>query len=499
MAGDRARLAVGRPRHDDDPFRSAERRLAAGESEEDILAARAAAQTSSTLTGIVTDNSGGAVPGVTVTATNQATNVNYTGVTNEAGTYVITSVPIAAAVLGPSSWPVIGFLACAYAARELLGLPLPLFDRRQQVPDWWRTFYGPHVAASLYGAGLGMGGFEWDLRSGELLLDDEGLALFDLRREEFDNRPQSLAVRVPPGEGHRLDIQVSQALKNGDSGYGAYFRVRLRDGSLHWRHTQGHVLRDGTGRPRHVVGIVRDATRELSDSTAHRERVEAEADRRRRTSVVQGTTAALAHARTVADVIDVLSDAQGLAHLGASHLVMGLVEAGRIRLVAEGPPEGYVPGTRLTRVDEAYPMSEAVRTLSPRYIETPEEFAASYPLLWPHIEHLGIASAAYLPLIAQAKPLGVLGLLYQDRTGFTQEERTVLVALGSSIAQSLQRAMFYEQEKDLAQGLQQAMLPRSIPGVPGADIHRVAVWGNHSATQYPDITHATVAGRPAGD
>ncbi|WP_067859977.1 malate dehydrogenase [Nocardia shimofusensis] len=34
-------------------------------------------------------------------------------------------------------------------------------------------------------------------------------------------------------------------------------------------------------------------------------------------------------------------------------------------------------------------------------------------------------------------------------------------------------------------------------GVPGADIHRVAVWGNHSATQYPDITHATVAGRPA--
>ncbi|WP_436840264.1 SpoIIE family protein phosphatase [Streptomyces flavofungini] len=341
-----------------------------------------------------------------------------------------------------------------------------------------------------YGAGLGMGGFEWDLRSGELLMDDEGLALFDLRRDEFDNRPQSLAVRVPAGEGHRLDVQVSQALKSGDSGYGAYFRVRLRDGSLHWRHTQGHVLRDDSRRPQRIVGIVRDATRELSDSTAHRERVEAEADRRRRTSVVQGTTAALAHARTVADVIDVLSDAQGLAHLGASHLVMGLVEAGRIRLVAEGPPEGYVPGTRLTRVDEEYPMSEAVRTLSPRFIETPEEFAASYPLLWPHIEHLGIASAAYLPLIAQAKPLGVLGLLYQDRTGFTQEERTVLVALGSSIAQSLQRAMFYEQEKDLAQGLQQAMLPRSIPGVPGADIavrYRSAAVGRDIGGDWYDV------------
>lgn len=34
-------------------------------------------------------------------------------------------------------------------------------------------------------------------------------------------------------------------------------------------------------------------------------------------------------------------------------------------------------------------------------------------------------------------------------------------------------------------------------GAPAADIARVAIWGNHSATQYPDITHATIAGRPA--
>nr|WP_281880876.1 malate dehydrogenase [Nocardia sputorum] len=36
-------------------------------------------------------------------------------------------------------------------------------------------------------------------------------------------------------------------------------------------------------------------------------------------------------------------------------------------------------------------------------------------------------------------------------------------------------------------------------GAPAADIARVAIWGNHSATQYPDIAHATVAGRPALD
>ena len=29
------------------------------------------------------------------------------------------------------------------------------------------------------------------------------------------------------------------------------------------------------------------------------------------------------------------------------------------------------------------------------------------------------------------------------------------------------------------------------------DVHKVIVWGNHSASQYPDITHATVKGQPA--
>ena len=46
------------------------------------------------ITGLVTDQSGAAAPGVTVTATNQATNVPYTAVSNAAGNYTITSVPV---------------------------------------------------------------------------------------------------------------------------------------------------------------------------------------------------------------------------------------------------------------------------------------------------------------------------------------------------------------------------------------------------------------------
>jgi malate dehydrogenase len=34
-------------------------------------------------------------------------------------------------------------------------------------------------------------------------------------------------------------------------------------------------------------------------------------------------------------------------------------------------------------------------------------------------------------------------------------------------------------------------------GAPVADVRRVVIWGNHSATQNPDVFHAEVAGRPA--
>jgi hypothetical protein len=65
-----------------------------------VLTTPAAGQTGlATVTGIVSDESGGAVPGLTVTAINQATNIAYTGVTNDAGNYIITSVPIGTYVI----------------------------------------------------------------------------------------------------------------------------------------------------------------------------------------------------------------------------------------------------------------------------------------------------------------------------------------------------------------------------------------------------------------
>ncbi|WP_327665275.1 SpoIIE family protein phosphatase [Streptomyces sp. NBC_00498] len=348
----------------------------------------------------------------------------------------------------------------------------------------------PRGFLEAYGRGLRMGSFDWDLDTGLMAMDAQAHEVFDLRPEEYDDHPETLALRVPVSEGGRLDSLVARALKSGEETYGTYFRIRTRTGEMRWTHTRGYIRRDEHGRPRRIVGIVRDATDELNDATVHAEREARRALRSGDTGVVQNTTAALAHARTVQDVIDVLRDTHGVDQRGSASFVMGLVRSGRIHLVAEGPQGTFVPGIHTTRVDDPYPMSEAVRTLQPRFIESPQEFAADYPELWPRIAHMEITSAAYLPLIAQARPIGVVGLLFHDRQGFTDSERNVMVALGSSIAQSLQRAMFYEQEKDLAQGLQQAMLPRTIPNVPGADLavrYRAASVGRDIGGDWYDV------------
>lgn len=332
-----------------------------------------------------------------------------------------------------------------------------------------------------------MGTFDWDLDSGRMYLDPTALEVLDLRPDEFDGTSAGLRPRVPPSDAARLDARVAQALKDGRSHYGAYVRSRRRDGTRTWIHIQGHIMRDRQGRPYRVIGILRDAAHDPGEPGSGGDDAEG---RRRMTGVVERTTAILAHARTVNDVTDILKDPQALGHLGAVSVMLGVVDGGRIHLVAEGQLGSYVPEIEYTRIDAGFPMSEAVRTMQPVFIASREEFQTRYPLLWPYIEPLSVRSGVYLPLIAQGRAIGALGLLYTRDGHFTAEERNLLMALGSGIAQSLQRAMLFEQEHDLAEGLQRAMLPRRIPAVAGALIavrYRSARMGRDIGGDWYDV------------
>ncbi|MGW9521737.1 SpoIIE family protein phosphatase [Streptomyces diastaticus] len=349
------------------------------------------------------------------------------------------------------------------------------------LPDDWPADPDPILALNRIGS------FDWDLASGLMAMDGQALAVFDMRPDEYDDNPETLSPRIPREEGRRLDEIVAEALKEGAENYGAYFRMRLRDGALRWTHTQGYIRRDEEGRPVRIVGLIRDATQELNDTTARSRRIDR---RRREAGIVQSTTDALAGARTLGDVVEVLQDPLALERLGAVGIALGLLEGGRVRLRAAGPALRFVSEAVPIRLDEPFPITEAIRTLTPRFIESRAEFDRRYPDITGHLWRSGIRSAAYLPLIAQGRAVGALAVLYGDDTRFGERARTLLIGLGSAIAQSVQRALFYEQEKDLAEGLQQAMLPRTIPAVPGAQIavrYRSARAGRNVGGDWYDV------------
>ncbi|WP_424215517.1 SpoIIE family protein phosphatase [Streptomyces sp. BI20] len=314
----------------------------------------------------------------------------------------------------------------------------------------------------------GMGSFDWDLDEGTLDLDPAGMVVFDLPPGSFDGTPEGLGLGIDDSDGLRLGETVLSALDAREETYGAYFTVRRRDGREQWTHTQGRILRDAEGRARRILGIVRDATAELAQATALRQ---LEAARAKQSTIVQRTTEALSRAVTVDDVTAALTGAGALERLGADGLALGLVESGAVRIIAlSGETLEILSERRFTRLDGSLPLSDVIITRTARFVDDLSELAEQYPLMGPYLRRIHYNAAAYLPLIAQAKAIGGLVLFYRRHSEFSPEERNLSLGLAGIVAQSLQRALLFDQEREFATGLQAAMLPRRIPEIGGGEI-----------------------------
>ncbi|WP_405578899.1 SpoIIE family protein phosphatase [Streptomyces sp. NBC_01190] len=330
-----------------------------------------------------------------------------------------------------------------------------------------------------------VGSFDWDLDQGRFDLDRTGLDVFDFRPGEFDGRPESLVLRIAPEESARIGAALRRALESGEPGYGGYFQVTRRDGAKQLTHTQGTILRDRRGNAYRVVGIVRDASRELVDLPPLSWPGDDTTGRRTLASVLRSTTEAVSSALTVEDVKAVLTGAGGLERFGADGLALGLVESGSLKFVAAGGPsvetiEGVAPSSLL----ESLPLAESVLTQQPRYSSDYPDLEERFPLLVSYLRGIGMASVAFLPLIAQARSIGGLALFYREHKTFGQEDRELAGALAGILAQSLQRAILFDQEREFATALQASMLPRHLPRFESADI----------AVRY----HAARSGREVG-
>ncbi|CAO0835233.1 hypothetical protein SMICM17S_02204 [Streptomyces microflavus] len=140
------------------------------------------------------------------------------------------------------------------------------------------------------------GSFDWDLDARTLDIDDAGLAVFGVDPASFDSRPGALVERLEPAERARLDVTIDEAITGGSNSYNVHFRVPLDDGTTQWTHVQARILRSKDGKAHRIVGVVRDATAEVTHSAFV---LDLEKRRQRQTNIVERTTSAMSRAVTV--------------------------------------------------------------------------------------------------------------------------------------------------------------------------------------------------------
>jgi anti-sigma regulatory factor (Ser/Thr protein kinase) len=312
------------------------------------------------------------------------------------------------------------------------------------------------------------GSFEWDLDARTLDVDEAGLLVFGLDPAAFDARPSSVVERLEATERARLNGAIDEAISGGSSSYSVHFQVPLEDGTHQWTHVQARILRSEDGRAHRVIGVVRDATAEVIHSAFV---MDLEKRRRRQTSIVERTTTAMSHAVTVDDVTAALTGPDGLAGIGANGLALGLVENSALNIIAlSGESVEALEGLGSGLLDATRPLGDTILSGRPRFITSLGSLVRRYPVLEPHIGEVHFRSVAYLPLIAQARSLGGLALFYRERTVFNTDERNLCLGLAAIVAQSLQRAILFDEEREFATGLQSAMLPRRIQEIEGGEI-----------------------------
>ncbi|WP_236710766.1 SpoIIE family protein phosphatase [Streptomyces sp. 150FB] len=190
---------------------------------------------------------------------------------------------------------------------------------------------------------------------------------------------------------------------------------------------------------------------------------------------------ALTEATGVSEVAESLMDQMRPA-LSAEGLALLVAEEGRLRVVGSRgfPPEmpEYFNGLTMSS------QTEGIRTMEtgvPGFHSTNAELVRAFPQ---HRHYREMTAFAFLPLTVSGGTFGCLVLGYDKPRPFPPDERAELTSLAGMIAQAMERARLYDANAQVARGLQDGLLPRGLPRVPGLAV----------AARYRPATHALEVG-----
>jgi PAS domain S-box-containing protein len=163
-------------------------------------------------------------------------------------------------------------------------------------------------------------------------------------------------------------------------------------------------------------------------------------------------------------VIELIGKSGIIEHVAVSHADRERAQHLRDTLFhqpAEPSPDSPVAAVR--RTGQAFLFSPAdVTGALDRSVRTP-----SQKVLY---EGIGLTSGILVPIKNRGETLGILGLSNTGETRLTDDDLDVAVEIAHRAALALGRAITYRNEHVLAEQLQQALLPKSLPVVEGLDV-----------------------------
>ena len=178
---------------------------------------------------------------------------------------------------------------------------------------------------------------------------------------------------------------------------------------------------------------------------------------RDRLALLQRVTAALSGAITQDEVARVILthgvEAIGATGGGVACLTEDETALQIVGTVGQAPPE---PPRRELSLAANTPLATAARTGRPVWIDSPDAWQEFDPATARIVMQAGGSSWAALPLLAEGRVLGSVGLAFPAPRPFDEDERALLLALADQCAQSLRRARLYEAERIAREQAQEA-------------------------------------------
>ena len=117
----------------------------------------------------------------------------------------------------------------------------------------------------------GVGSFDWDLVSGQLLWDDRLLAMFGYDRADFGRSIDDFESRLHPDDVQRVRAVLAGAIA-GCTRWAMDYRVVHPDGTTRWVTARGRALAGPDGAAERMLGAAYDST-DLHDGQARTARV----------------------------------------------------------------------------------------------------------------------------------------------------------------------------------------------------------------------------------